>query len=150
MIAVLTGPLIVRPRAWTLVFAREADSWWASLVAFGRHKHVRAYAYVPFLHVWVFFDPAFSGTSITLTANSEAERLIAAWSVDADLVSVLAPQERVMPPAVLGFCVPQIKRLVGIRSRALRPSGLFRHCLRVGQPIGATDGLPSPVQGTAA
>jgi hypothetical protein len=143
MITAVTGPLIVEPRLWTLVFDREAASWWASLIAFGRHKHVRAYAYVPFLHVWVFFDPAFSGTRIILANNSEAERMIASWSVNADLVAVTVSRETI-GPAILGFCVPQIKRLLGIRCRALRCDALYRHCLaNGGQPLEAFYGSPA-------
>ena len=153
MIAALSGPLIVEPRAWTLVFARDSASWWLSLIALGRHKHVRAYAYVPFLHVWIFFDPAFSGTSIVLASNSEAEWLIGSWAINADLVSVIKPPLRDcdLPPAVLGFCVPQIKRLLGIRSRALRPSALYRHVMaHGGKPLEAVHGQPSAVSATPA
>lgn len=150
MITAFTGPLIVAPRAWTLVFDRGAASWWTSLIALGRHKHVRAYAYVPFLHVWVFFDPAFAGTTITIAANSEAERMIGSWVVNADLVAVTVSREtRGLP--VLGFCVPAIKRLLGIRSRALRPSALYRHVMvHGGKPLEAVHGQPPAVSATAA
>jgi len=133
MIAAVTGPLIVEPRVWTLVFDRKASSWWTNLVAMGPHKHVRAYAYVPFLHVWVFFDPAFSGTSIVLASNSQAELLISSWLVDADTITMMVSRETIGPP-LFGSCVSQIKRLIGIRSGALRPSGLYRHCLGHGCP----------------
>lgn len=146
MITALNGPLIVEPRAWTLVFARDAASRWASAIALGRHKHVRAYAYVPFLHVWIFFDPAFAGTSIVVASNAEAEWLISSWSINADLVSVIAPPTKNLPPALLGFCVPQIKRLLGIRCGALRPSALYRHVMaHGGKPFEAVHGQPPAI-----
>jgi hypothetical protein len=132
MITAIVGPQIVEPRVWTLVFARDAASWWSSLIACGRHKHVRCYAYVPFLHVWVFFDPAFSGTTITLASNAEAVRLIAAWTVNADLVAVTRVPRDIGRPALFGFCVPAVRRLTGIPSRALRPSRFYRDCLAHG------------------
>jgi hypothetical protein len=131
------------------VFDRAASSWWASLIACGRHKHVRAYAYVPFLHVWVFFDPAFSGTRITLAAAAEAERMIASWIVNADLVAVTVSRETMGPP-LFGFCVPAIKRLIGLRCVAVRPSALYRHCLNNGgKPFEAAHGR-SAVSAAAA
>lgn len=146
--------MIVQPEIWTLVFNREAKTRWASWLAMGRYKHVRAYAYVPFLHVWVFFDPHIAGTDIVIAADGEpAQRLIGSWIVDADLLRMRRRppgrefcwpgvwcDERAKFP-VLGFCVPAIKRLLGLRYVALRPDALYRLCLRNGgEPFGAIDG----------
>lgn len=158
MIRAVEGPLVVQPEIWTLVFNREAATWWASWLAMGRYKHVRAYAYVPFLHVWVFFDPHIGGTDIVIAADGEpANRMIGSWIVNADLVRMRRqdPDESVLSfrwPGVwceerpryafplLGFCVPAIKRLIGLRYVALRPDALYRLCMRNGgEPFGAVD-----------
>lgn len=132
MITAITGPLIVEPVMWNLVFARQARSWQQNLLVIGKYKHVRAYAYVPFLHVWVFFDPHLRGTSIVLAAAGEpAQRMIAAWIENGDVVRMPRQCNRMSWP-FLGFCVPAIKRLMGLRCGALRPDALYRHCLRHG------------------
>jgi hypothetical protein len=143
MINVVPGPLIVRPETWTLVFAREASTWWAGFIAFGRYKHVRAYAYVPFLHVWVFYDVHFTGTEILVASEGPPARaLIASWIAGADLIRInrLPAADRRRPP-LLGFCVPAIKRLIGLRCGALRPDALYRSCLEHGgEQFEADDG----------
>lgn len=141
MIQVLPGPLVVEPTSWMLVFDREASSRWLSLIAFGRYKHVRAFAYVPFLHVWVFFDPHIGGTDIVVAADGEpAQALMQRWLVNADVLR-MPRRPGWNRPALFGFCVPVIKRLIGLRSGALRPSALYRHCLRNGgEPFEAADG----------
>lgn len=135
MIAVVSGPLIVSPEIWTLVFNREASTWWASWLAFGRYKHVRAYAYVPFLHVWVFYDVHLTGTEIIMTADGEAaRRQIAAWIVKADLIRMQRRAGKLGPP-LFGFCVPAIKRLLGLRCVVWRPDALYRFCLKNGGAV---------------
>jgi hypothetical protein len=129
----VTGPLISQPVNWMLVFDREASCWWASAMALGRFKHVRAFGYVPFLHVWVFFDPHLAGTEVVIAADGEpAQALIQRWIVNADVIRMPARRDGRRRMAVLGFCVPTIKRLMGLRCGALRPDGLHRYCLRNG------------------
>lgn len=148
----LDYPLITAPDTWTLVFSREARTWWASWLALGRYKHVRAYAYVPFLHVWVFYDVHLRGTDLIVAADGEpAQRMIALWMVKADLLRVrrvdfrdhqVGRENRHCLP-LLGFCVPAIRRLLGIPGSALRPDTLYRHCLKHGAlPFEAVDGCP--------
>lgn len=143
MITAIHGPLIVQPEIWTLVFNRTAARRWASWLALGRYKHVRAYAYVPFLHVWVFFDPHLSGTDIIVAADGEpAHALIGAWIADADLIRMQARKGRGLLPT-FGFCTSTIKRLIGLRCVALRPDAFYRDCLRSGGvPFEAAHGNP--------
>lgn len=144
MISVIDGPLIVRAEMWTLVFNREAKTRWASWLAMGRYKHVRAYAYVPFLHVWVFFDPHIGGTDMFFAADGEpAQRMIGSWIVNADLIRLRRQPGKNGPP-VLGFCVQAIKRLMGLQCLAMRPDALYRHCITLGgEPFEAVDGCPA-------
>lgn len=140
MITLVPGPLVVQPTVWTLVFARESDRWWTSWMALGRYKHVRAYAYVPFLHVWVFYDVGFHGTSIVLAADGEpANAMIARWIQGADTVRMRRVDffdqkggRRSYRIPLFGFCVPAIKHLLGLRCVALRPDALYRFCIENG------------------
>lgn len=143
MIRAVPGPLIVAPETWVLVFNREASTWWASWLALGRYKHVRAYAYVPFLHVWVFYDVHLGGTDIFLAADgAPAHSVMAHWNENADLVSFKRMSIDIQPSPIFGFCVPAIKRLVGLKCVAMRPDALYRQCLRHGGiPFEVPDGL---------
>lgn len=145
MLRAIEGPLIVRPESWTLVFNREAATWWVGWLAFGRYKHVRAYAYVPFLHVWVFIDTHLGGSDVIVTADGEpAQRQIAAWIVNADLIRMRRhlPARRYLTPPF--YCVGAVKRLLGLNCGALRPDALYRYCLAHGaEPFEVADGRPA-------
>ena len=139
-----TGPLIWRPQCWTLVFDRKASGRFMSAIALGRYKHVRAFAYVPYLHAWVFYDPHIYGTDIILAAPGSPMRAqLEHWAgpSKSDLMLMPVGARRLQPP-VLGWCVPAIKRLIGLRSSALRPDALWRDCLRNGgKPLQASHGF---------
>lgn len=133
MIDIITGHLIVEPQAWTLVFSRSAATRWTSFIALGRYKHVSAYAYVPFLHVWVHYDVRLSGTHITIAANDAAHAMIGTIIADADLISMQKrPQPSRQLPPLLGWCVPAVRRLLGVPGSALRPDAFFKECLANG------------------
>lgn len=151
MLHTLEGPLIVQPEYWTLVFNREAATWWGGLLAFGRYKHVRAYAYVPFLHVWVFVDSHLGGTDIAIAADGvPAQAMIASWIVNADLVRMrrrVGVRRFLLPPF---YCVGAVKRLMGLHCSALRIDSFHQYCLdHGGEPFEAVHGCPT-VQATAA
>lgn len=132
MIQVSILPLIIDPPIWTLVFGTKSTRPWLDRLIVGKYKHVRAFAYVPGLHVWVFYDVHVGGTDIIVAADGEpAQRLIGGWMQDADLIRMPRMKHGTFPPT-LGFCVPAIKRLIGLRSGALRPSALYRDCLANG------------------
>lgn len=126
------GPKAFQPTVWTLCFERSAISW-ASHLALGRYKHVRAFGYVPFLHVWVFYDVGFRGASVVVAADGpDADSIIEFWSRTADLLSVLPAHPFVPRLPVFGWCVPSIRRLIGFRGGALRPDAFYRQCLAQG------------------
>lgn len=143
MIRAVDGPLISQPIVWNLVFERKSISWWSHL-ALGRYKHVRAYGYVPFLHVWQFVDVGLRGFDVFVAADgAPANAVIAHWIEDADVLTLAPRRDGIRRLPVFGFCVPAMKRLIGLRCGALRPDALYRHCLRNGaQPFEAVHGCP--------
>jgi hypothetical protein len=135
VIRAIEGPRIVQPDEWTLVFDRKAATRLKSWAALGTYKHVRAYAYVPFLHVWVFYDPHWCGTEIVVAADGEpAQQLLRSWIAVSDphLIRMRRTNVERLTPPLAGWCVPAIKRLLGIRCGALRCDALFAHCLAHG------------------
>ena len=130
------GPLISQPLVWMLVFERLASTRFLNFAAMGKYKHVKAFGYVPFLHVWTFFDPSWNRTELIIAQDGRpAAYLIEKWVVDADVMEFARLEAEWLLPPLGGWCVPQIKRLIGLRSGALRPDALWRDCL-------ANGGLP--------
>jgi hypothetical protein len=145
MITAITGPLIVQPECWQVVFSRETTNPWIRRFVPGEFKHVSAYAYVPFLHVWAFFDPHIAGTDIILAAEGDpALAMISSRIKNAAVVSVRRHSHKVgkldsserrsrsIGLPLLGYCVPSVRRLVGVSGGAFTPSGFFKECVAYG------------------
>lgn len=134
MFQVTHGPLISQPEQWLLAFDPHTENRLARAVP-GRFKHVRAFGYVPFLHVWLFLDPTFAGIEVWVAAKGEAADAMAAqWTRGCTVV--LMPRRphanQALALAASGWCVPVVKRLIGLQSGALRVDALFGDCLRQG------------------
>lgn len=134
MITAIQGPLIYQPEQWVLVFDRKPLNWWLGWLVWGKYKHVRAYGYVPFLHVWLFYDATFAGIEMWVAADGEPARAMIGKWIAGDTTLVLMPRRahanRSTFTAMSGWCVPAVKRLIGLRSSALRASSLFADCMR--------------------
>src|SRR5690348_8565690 len=124
MIHAIPGPLISQPEQWILAFEPALPGQrWLNMIP-GRFKHVRAYGYVPFLHVWVFVDATFAGLELRVAANgAAADAQAELWTRHCTIV--LMPRRPHANRSVLlsasGWCVPAVKRLIGLKSSALRP-----------------------------
>lgn len=132
------------PERWNVVFNREARRGWGSLVP-GRYKHVRAYAFLPALQLWLFYDVKFSGTSLFVIPHG-AEAMEAIYSFIgppgvSDIVSMprLPQRKRLFPSGVL--CTAALRHLLNLPGGALLPDSFYRDCLaHGGQPFEADDG----------
>lgn len=138
----------IEPERWVLVFQRTSKVWWVRWLACGRYKHVAAYAYLPGFKAWLIYDVSLVRTSIVVVPDGdEALGYLYALTRDADLMAFKRGDGRLGPP-IFGWCVPSIKRLIGLPSGALRANTLWRHCLAAGgQPL---DTGPTQICGTAA
>lgn len=126
------APIACEPQVWTLCFSHKASTRLRSFLAFGAHKHVRAYAYLPGMKAWLFYDVHLGGKTVAVVLDGDAAMaVIGEWMMDADLLRIRRDPRPVGPP-VFGWCVPAIKHLIGSRSCALRPSALYRWCLSHG------------------
>lgn len=140
------------PTRWLLVFNRKASSWWTSLVAMGRYKHVRTFGYVASADAYIFYDVQFGRTILAIARGDGARRLMLEWCQDADVLSIPAAPglSRAFPGIVPMLCTTAVARLVGVRCVA-RPDALWRECLRNGAiPIGQSSNSPSPARPDAA
>lgn len=119
---------------WHVIFWRAVNGRrWHHALAPGPYKHVSAIGYSQRCNVWIHYNPADNGDHIEVVSNDETfpER-IEYLRARADLLAVEAV-ERLHPPWRPGFwCVPQVIRLLGAKSGALTPAGLFRDLVRQG------------------
>jgi hypothetical protein len=120
------------PTQWYVCFCRRAATRWLERLPVGEFKHVRAFGCVPAINTWIFFDPALDHTTIRVARGAAAELLMAQWLTDSEVVRMPIVSREILWPRLGGWCVPQIKHLLGIRSGALRPNALLRDCLRHG------------------
>jgi hypothetical protein len=146
----LATDIIGSPTRWLIVFDRKAASWWASLIALGRYKHVRAFGYVHDADAYIFYDVQFSGTRLQLARGDGARALMLEWTADADVLAI-DQREKLQINQAGDFgrfsaiirpllCTTAIAHLVGLPG-ALRPDAFFRQCLSYGAtPVGGLHG----------
>ncbi len=133
----------LRPSEWFIAFHPHSTLWLAELFSFGRFRHVSAFAFVPGVAVWVFYDPWRYGTQLTLEPDGEGADFAISRAIDgATVVKFISPVVVKPRPAPLIFlCTTAVARLTGVRSRALRPDRFLRDCLDDGAEIvSETDG----------
>lgn len=125
-------PRLGEPAVWYLFFATRSATWFANWFALGRHKHVCALGFVAEVEVWVLYDVQMGRTQIA-HANKDgfAELCALAETGEPDVIAIKPlGHRRFFPPAF--FCTTAIKHLIGLNSSALRPTAVFRECLRNG------------------
>lgn len=127
--------LPIRILRWHVAFWRMPHRRrWHHMLAPGPYKHVSAFGYSARCNVWVFYNPAGNGERIEVCANDATFLdLLDSIKERADLVTLTLGAPRPHPawrPGV--YCVPQIVRLLGVRSSALTPRGLYRDLVRAG------------------
>ena len=126
--------ILIEPN-WILLFSNKRGRWWVRLLACGRYHHVKAIAYLPEIHAWLFYDVKFNGTRLMLVREDDpSSRAFLQYYLDScDLVAMprLPIPKRVAPQA--GFwCTLAMKHLVGVRGAALRPDRLWRDSIAAG------------------
>lgn len=145
-----TFPSTIEPEIWTVVFHPVSSCVWVNRLVPGRFKHVSAFAYVPGVKAWAIYDVQLANTSIVLIPDGQQGREILAALVEGCAQIQIKRQVGRPPLLRLGFwCVPGVKHLLGLRTGALLPDGLWRHCARHGEVV--TDGRqPTGVQTATA
>lgn len=132
LVPVTRAPL---PRLW-LVFFGEAASrpWWGRFFRPG-FRHVRAAAWFDQTSRWMLFDPTIRGIHIEIeTDEAFAARWAELYGSSAAILRMRSEYGRgALPPAF--WCVGAVKALLGIRSCALLPHGLYRDLLAQGAEI---------------
>lgn len=146
------------PKRWFIVFHEVTSRPWLRWLACGRFKHVSCFGWVDSAQRWVFFDPALERTWLRLVPDDVASEEpahvfdIKAGYYGGDLghyanlgqvVALDIQLDNVMRPNIgIGWgCVRDVARVVGIRTRAIRPDAFFRECLKRGGTVVAGRGM---------
>ncbi len=139
------------PLSWLLVFVSATTMPWLDRLIIGRFKHVMAFGWVEETQTWLCYDIQIGRTRILSLPDEVGSDLIAV-KLGGDAGSgALRVAAREVPPSVLriGFwCVPAMKRLVGLKSGALRPDALWRDCIASGAEV-IHDAKRSPSGGSS-
>jgi hypothetical protein len=129
-------------RRWTVVFYREAENRFFSAVAMGHFKHVSAFAWLPELGIWTFYDVGFRRTRIVHLADGIAAHSYIAALVKGNCVVTIEPRTDNLPLIRWGmFCTSGVAHLLGMKSGTLRPDAFFRLLVRNGGVV-SDDGIP--------
>ncbi|MGL4297118.1 MAG: hypothetical protein ACRCTG_15505 [Aestuariivirga sp.] len=146
-----TRPPIEQPEFWFAAFHEAAETPWVRWVP-GRFKHVSAVGYFREAKSWVVLDPSILGTRLLIFADTDAGlNALGAWldnalvlrmpALSQDLDAMKARGVAKLGLGRLGFwCVPAVRHLLGIPSRALLPDGLLRDCLANGGTVALQPG----------
>ena len=124
------------PITWLLVFSPKSAIWWVDRLVPGQFKHVMACAYAVEAKAWVAYEVTLVRTQILVMPDPAWDRFIAARINSGASVLRIERRDGCWWTGRLGsWCVPAVKRLIGLRSGALRPDRLFADCLRAGAAI---------------
>lgn len=134
------------PNEWFVVFHRTASRWWVKWLAWGRYHHVSAFGQVRKTGFWLFFDLDVSRLRVLVVANDCADAILGKLVDEGCVVRMPAPRgadDRMkLKPGT--WCVPAVAHLLGLKTCALRPDALLRHCLANGGTIVVPDGDENP------
>jgi hypothetical protein len=140
----------VEPSEWLILF-HEQSTPWVSRLCPGRFKHVSALAHVPDAAAWVSLSWELARLRVGLIADRDFERWFAAASADAAVLRMKAPAFDHGPLRLRAglTCISMVKHLIGLRSGALWPAGLWRDLVAQGAEIvsqGTGHGKPAEAE----
>lgn len=138
------------PAEWFVVFHRDSVRPWVRFFAWGQYRHVSAFGRIPWSGDWVFYDFLTARTRVLMVPDEKSNLFLAHYSKLGKIVRMPAPDpDDVGVKLKLGmWCVTAVAHLLGLRTCALRPDALLRHCLANGgtivvDDIDETQGRPS-------
>jgi hypothetical protein len=119
-------------RLWLVFFSDgEQVSFWSQFLRPG-WRHICAAAWYPEQERWVYVNPARDRTHIRVQRGEEfAARFTYLWGTSTAILEVATMGERQFCPAFFS-CVGAIKGLLGLRSWALTPRGLYAALIHAG------------------
>lgn len=125
-------PAEIPRRMWFVIFSEgESLPWWSWFFRRG-FRHVRAAAFYADAERWVYVNPGWRGTVLHVWRSEQFDYPLGDMLVKgARIVRYEAGFDRGFTPATF-HCVGAIKALLGLRTAAVTPYGLYRALLRAG------------------
>jgi hypothetical protein len=121
------------PTVWYVVFLGRPVQRWFDHMSPEWCRHVFAFGYVPALDVWVVINPIEARHELSILPDETAETwLTELYMQPVRILKVRQEEGHWLNARVGNWCTTTIARLVGIRSRAWRPIGLYRDLLKAG------------------
>ena len=134
----------VEARRWTVVFHRKAENRFFSAIAMGEFKHCSAFAWLPELGIWVFYDVGFRRTRLVHMADGEFAQATIGNLCRGNAMVTLEARSDGLPLMRWGlFCTTAVSHLLGLSCVALRPDALHRRLIALGG-IERDDASPRP------
>lgn len=129
-------PDAIEPDEWFVVFHTKANGRFINRLAFGRFKHVSAFAYVPGFRLWLHYDAQWTGMRLRVIGHDTLKAQIGDLTRDCVLLKMKRRHVAMPVSTRFGFyCVTAVKHLIGVRCRCLRPDGLYRRLIAEGAEI---------------
>lgn len=143
--------VIVEPASWLVFFWPSSSRPWVDRLVPGRFKHVSAAGYIAATSTWLFVNPAGPRLMIEAIPDGMEVQRMEAWARGTTVLLMPGGAMRGLWVAPARTCVSVVASLLGIRSGALRPDGLYRDCLRAGaRQVDDAGPEAGPVAGAAA
>lgn len=123
----------IEARRWTVVFHRKAENWFFHMIAMGHFKHVSAFAWLPDLDIWVFYDVGFRRTRLVHIADGQFAKASIGNLCEGNAMVTIEARTDGLPLMRWGlFCTTAVSHLLGLPCVALRPDALYRHLIASG------------------
>jgi hypothetical protein len=140
LVAVSFTPAVTS-RLWTIYFSDgPRRRWWHWLLKPG-FRHVSASAVFADRGLWIFVDPTESRLNVEVFSNtdpmtlSELQMRIAKLYLESQAILQIPSRDSDSMPSAIASPVTIIKRVLGIRSSAITPFGLYRALLARGAKV---------------
>ena len=135
----------VEARRWTVVFHRKAENRFFSAIACGHFKHVSAFAWLPELGIWVFYDVGFRRTRLVHLADGQYAKAYIGNLCEGNAMVTIEARTDGLPLMRWGMCCTvAIAHLLGLSCVALRPDALYRHLIASGGSLLDTSPRSAP------
>lgn len=141
---------------WHLAFHVKRLTWWGEYFIPGRFSHVSAFAYLSLAKCWLLIEMTPRSNAKVVVWPDASENYImpsplVRWTEDCSILAMDVRRRYGLSVKVSFFwrCTTAVKDLLGVKSRALSPEGLWDDLVRQGAKV-VFDGQHGELETTAA
>jgi hypothetical protein len=118
---------MILPGTWLVCFYDPVTPSWHARFARKGFGHCNVAGFIPEIEKWMIADWSAQGLATYLLESEAMTPIFAALSLHGKVLAVDVPRRRpkFLPVPRIFYCVPLVKQVIGLRSGALTPYGLF-------------------------